>query len=1308
MQQKESKQAARLKRDLNRLPLAKQNHYRKRLQALLAQTEPNEQKLVKLGNEIREQLRQNQARLAQTPRLAYPAELPITAKRAEITAAIRKNPVIILAGETGSGKTTQIPKFCLEAGLGQHGLIGCTQPRRIAAVSVAERIAFEMGQDVGQSVGYQIRFSGKTGDNGFIKVMTDGILLAETLTDPLLLAYDALIIDEAHERSLNIDFLLGYLKNLLKKRAHNLKIIITSATIDTAKFSKAFNNAPVIEVSGRMYPVALEYRPPRDADDGYVEPAVKAVVKLARETARGDILVFMPTEQDIRETCDILTGHRLMGVNVMPLFARLAAADQKRVFDTVVGRKVIVSTNVAETSLTIPGIKYVVDTGLARISQYSPRTRTTSLPVSPVSQSSCNQRKGRCGRVENGLCIRLFSEDDFNKRSQFTKPEILRDNLAEVILRMIYLRLGDIATFPFVDPPDPKAVNDGKKQLLELGALEKDTNAPMGLKLTEKGRFMAQIPLDPRFSCMLLEARAQNCLDEINIICAFMSIQDPRERNRDNAAAADRAHKAFCCADSDFVTILNLWRQYQAARKQSNSAAVRFCKTHYLSWRRMREWQDIYNQINGGLKERDVQPAKLFAAGAGNYACEFGQSSYAAIHKAVLSGLLSQACVKTAPNMYRMGNGREVMLFPGSAAFGHGGEYMMAAEVVETSRVFARMLAKIDPLWLEEIGGELCKYSYKNPRWERGRGQVAVDEDVSLFGLVFIHNRPRAYAPIDPAGAREIFIRDALVRQDVKQALPFMVYNQELVDGVHTLENKLRRRDILIDENDLVQFYSAKLPEDIMDMRALASFLRKKGRDDFLHLTEADLLRYAPDEAALSQFPDAINAGGFNLLVDYVFEPGHEADGLTVKVPLGVSHSIPAQELDWGVKGLFAEKVTALIKALPKQYRRLLVPVSETAHIMATDMDYGRGLMPNALSAFIKQRFKQDIPASAWDFTALPEHLKTRVAIVAPNGETLAAARDLSILKSEVSMQLNAKDAQSLKKRWEQTGLTDFPDMDLPEFVQDEHSQFTFFPALMPEKEAKSVVLKLFENGMQAQEIHLTGVKLLYELRFKKDAQFLKRQLGLPTAYKQDAFCFGGVGAVEAAVSRKTFSVLFGQNIRAKQAFEDLAAQKGGEIISFGKTLQSAVLNVLEAYSKLQGRLGAFSAKTGNAAFFDALARDLTQLAPPNFIELYDAQDIANLPRYINALDIRAERAAVDFAKDQNKAAKVAPYTAMLVALAKSLDDNSTQAKRKKLMEFFWLLEEYKISVFAPEIKPLPGVSAKKLDKLQAEITAMV
>lgn len=1305
--QKETKQETRLMRDVGRLPLIRQSRYRRRLKALLGK-DNNEAALVKLGNEMRAELRQNAARLAKKPRLEYPPELPIAVKRAEIVDAIRKHSVVILAGETGSGKTTQIPKFCLEAGLGRRGLIGCTQPRRIAAISVAERIASEMNEDVGQSVGYQIRFSGKISDDGFIKVMTDGILLAETLTDPQLLAYDAIIIDEAHERSLNIDFLLGYLKNLLKKRERNLKLIITSATIDTAKFSQAFGNAPIIEVSGRMYPVALEYQPPGEKDDGYVEPAVQAVVKLTRETARGDILVFMPTEQDIRETCEILTGRRLMGVTVMPLFARLSAQDQKRVFDTITGRKVIVATNVAETSLTIPGIKYVVDTGLARISQYSPRTRTTSLPVSPVSQSSCNQRKGRCGRVENGVCIRLFSEDDFAKRPEFTKPEILRDNLAEVILRMIYLRLGDIATFPFVDPPDPRAVNDGKKQLLELGALEKEPKALMGLKLTAKGRFMAQIPLDPRFSCMLLEANQQNCLDEINIICAFLSIQDPRERNRDNAQAADRTHKTFCCINSDFITILNLWRQYQHARKQSNSLAVRFCKANYLSWRRMREWQDIYSQIGGVLKERDMQPQKLFVAGEGNYACEFGHSSYTAIHKAVLSGLLAQVGVKIAPNMYRMGNGREVMLFPGSAAFNNGGEYMMAAEVVETSRVFARMLAKIEPDWLEESGGGLCKYSYKNPRWERGREQVVADEDVSLFGLIFIHNRPKAYAGIDPVTSREIFIGDALVRQDVKKTLPFMEHNQKLVDGVLDLESKLRRRDILVDANDLALFYAGRLPEDIMDMRALASYLRKQGRDDFLRLTEADLLRYAPDANDLSLFPDSINAGGFNLLVDYVFKPGHASDGITVKVPLSVSHNVPAGDLSWGVKGLFAEKVMALIKALPKQYRRQLVPVNETARIMAEDIPYGKGLLPNALSTFVKQRFKLNVPASAWNLMSIPEHLQTRVAIVAPNGTELAAARDLGILKSDVSMALETKDAQSLKQRWEQDNLTDFPDMEIPEFVQDEYSRFTFFPALTPGKDGKSAALRLLENGAQALETHLCGVRLLYELRFKKDVQFLKRQLGIPTAYKKDAFYFGGAVQVEEALACKTFSTLFGQNVRAKAAFEALAVEKGGEIIHFGKVLQADVLNVLEAYGTVRTKLADLTAKSKNPGFFDGLTRDLGQLTPPNFIELYDAADIRNLPRYLNAVGIRAQRAAIDFAKDQAKAAKITAYSAALTEMAKSLTSQSTTDKRRKLLDFFWLLEEYKISVFAPEIKPLQPVSPKRLDALKTAVEAMV
>lgn len=1306
--QKVPKQQNRLKRDLGRLPLTLQGHYRRRWQQLTAQDVLDEKAVQKLANEVRATVQQYETRLEKFPQLLYPQALPIVAKRVEIVETIKNNQVVILAGETGSGKTTQIPKFCLEAGLGRHGLIGCTQPRRIAAVSVAERIAAEMEETLGQSVGYQIRFSGRTSDEGFIKVMTDGILLAETLTDPQLLAYDAIIIDEAHERSLNIDFLLGYLKNLLKKRPHNLKLIITSATIDTAKFSKAFNDAPIIEISGRMYPVQVQYLPPAAKDDGYVEPAVKTVVKLARETACGDILVFMPTEQDIRETCEILTGYRLSGVTVMPLFARLSGEDQRQVFTSVIGRKIIVATNVAETSLTIPGIKYVVDTGLARISQYSPRTRTTSLPVSPVSQSSANQRKGRCGRVENGVCIRLFSEDDFNRRPAFTKPEILRDNLAEVILRMIYLKLGDMTVFPFVDPPAPRAVNDGKKQLLELGALEKNIRAVMGLSLTERGRFMAQMPLDPRFSRMLLEAREQKCLDEVNIICAFLSIQDPRERNRENAAASDRAHKAFHNIDSDFGTILNLWRQYQKALQQSQSAGRRFCQNNYLAWRRMREWQDIYNQIGAVLKERGMRAEKFFVAADDNYICEFGQSNYAAIHKAILSGLLSQACLKIAPNMYRMGNGREVMLFPGSAAFGHGGEYMMAAEVVETSRVFARMLAKIEPEWLEEIGGALCKYSYKNPRWERGRGQVVADEDVSLFGLVFIHNRTKAYVKIDPIVTREVFIREALVRHDVRNPLAFMTYNQELVDGVREMENKLRRRNILIDENDLVQFYQEKLPEDLTDMRALASFLRKRGSDTFLCLSEKDLMRYAPDADALNQFPDSINAGGFNLLVDYVFEPGAEEDGLTVKVPLSVSHNVPAKELAWGVKGLFAEKVIALIKALPKQYRRQLVPVNETARIISEEISYNAGLLPNALTGFIRQRFKLDIPAAAWDFSAIPEYLQTRVAIVAPNGATLAAARDFGILKSEVSMELSAKDAQSMKARWEQEGLIAFDIDDIPEYIQDEQCQYSFFPALVPAVDGKSVALRLLDNGQVALEQHLRGVQLLFELRFRKDVQFLKRQLGIPTAYKKDTFHFGGSEQVETAVSRQTFRSLFCRNIRTKVAFEQLAEQKGAEIISYGKALQNTVLNVLEAYGALQAKLDGLSAKSKNTSFFAGLQRDLKQLVPPNFIELYDVADIHNLPRYINALGVRAERASVDFTKDQAKAVKLTPYTAALVDLAKRLDDQSTAAKRQKLIEFFWLVEEYKISVFAPEIKPLQPVSPKRLDKLQAEVAAMV
>jgi ATP-dependent helicase HrpA len=769
---------------------------------------PNPEKaLERLETRIRAAVERRRRRVRNRPRPDYPEELPIAARREEIVEAIRRHPVVVISGDTGSGKSTQIPKFCLEAGRGVDGLIGCTQPRRIAAITLAQRIAEELGEPPGKSVGHKIRFQDETGDATYIKLMTDGILLAEAQADRRLWAYDTIIVDEAHERSLNIDFVLGILRTLVRRR-RDLKLIVTSATIDTEKFSRAFDDAPVIEVSGRTYPVEVEYAPPEpgDEDATHVDLAVATLDRLHRERPYGgDVLVFMPTEQDIRETCELLEARNHTGMTVLPLFGRLSAGDQSRVFVPMRGRKVIVATNVAETSLTIPGIRYVVDTGLARISQYQPRTRTTALPVVPVSRSSADQRKGRCGRTAGGICIRLYSEEDYENRPRFTPPEILRSNLAEVILRMLALRLGDMAAFPFIDRPADRNIQDGFRLLEELGAVRRREKAGEGAEgathdLTDRGRMMARLPLDPRISRMLLEGRDRGALPEIAVLAAALSTQDPRERPAEKEALADAAQVRFVDPRSDFLTLLNLWNAYHEYRSEGRgtSRMRRFCKEHFLSFRRMREWRDVHHQLRTILQENDLwtdsPPLDRDAEGEGF------DPRYAAIHQSILSGFLSSIARRKEGNFYQAARDREVMLFPGSGLFKRGPEWVVAAEMVETSRLFARTAAAVDGDWLEPLAGDLVRRTYRDPHWERNRGEVVALEQVTLFGLILVPGRPVSYGRIDPEASREIFIRSALVEGDIRRPPAFVRHNRAEMEAVRELEDRMRRRDLLVGE----------------------------------------------------------------------------------------------------------------------------------------------------------------------------------------------------------------------------------------------------------------------------------------------------------------------------------------------------------------------------------------------------------------------------------------------------------------------------------------------------------------------------
>ncbi len=1289
-----------------------------RLRRRAAEGEPApEERLRAIADRLRLSAVRKQERHALVPPLVYDPALPISAHRQAIIDAIRRHPVVIVAGETGSGKTTQLPKFCLEAGRGLDGTIGCTQPRRIAALTVARRIAEELGEEPGRTVGHKIRFHEKTSPGTLVKVMTDGILLAETQRDRDLLAYDTLIVDEAHERSLNIDFILGLLRRLLRRR-RDLKLIVTSATIDTEKFAAAFDNAPVIEVSGRMYPVTIHYRPLDGAGEEeastHVEAAVVAVDKIVGRGPFGDVLVFMPTEQDIRDTVELLQARRYLGAAILPLFARLSAADQMRVFAPAAGRKIIVATNVAETSLTIPGIRYVVDSGLARIARYSPRTRTTALPVAPVSQASCDQRAGRCGRVADGVCIRLYSQADYESRPRFTQPEILRTNLAEAVLRMIALNLGDIADFPFIDRPADKSIRDGITLLEELGAVT-TTDAAHGadarlgnrrLRLTPMGRRMARLPLDPRLSRMLIEARQRGCGPEMAVIAAALSINDVRERPADQSAAADQAHAIFTDRSSDFLALLKIWQAYQAALAAEKTAGRvrRWARRHFLSPKRLREWGDIHDQLVMVMAEMEadspVSPVpEADAVHHGN------------LHQSILAGFLGNIARRRDKNLYQATHGRQVMIFPGSGLFNRAGEWIVAAEMVETSRLFARTVATIDPAWLEAAGGDLCRRTYTNPRWERRRGEVVADEQVTLFGLVIVAGRTVSYGPIDTEGASDIFIRSALVDGDLARDLPFMAHNRALMDEARGLEDKIRRRDVLVAPEDLCQFYRQRLPA-IYSLAGLKRHLKETGGDADLRMTVEDVRRYRPDEDHLADFPDQMAIGGKSFACTYRFAPDSQDDGVTVRVPASVAGTVPPESFDWLVPGFLAEKITALIRGLPKEYRRRLVPVARTVEAILAEMPKsGDEPLVTVLGRIVQRRFGLQIPASAWPTDRLPAHLRTRIAVTGPRGQILAADRDPQVLQA-VAAPADDRLLADLRRRWERedVGVEDFPDLPESLSVASAAGQWVVYPALVEAAEGR-IDLRLLSDPAAAETAHRKAVAALYARSLRQDLRRLSRQLALPPEVRPLADCCAGAAAQSEFLFENLVDRFLARDIRSAAAFRSHAETVRREIFQAGQVLlESAAVIIKMVYETRQAIFQREPPPGQNslaAAFYAARRQELGELVPPDFAVRYDPTRLVHLPRYVRALALRVERAAVDLDKDRRKAEAAAPFQQRLQQWRRESSTGESPAKRRRIEDFFWLLEEFKVSLFAQELGTAVPVSARRLENLANEIEGM-
>jgi ATP-dependent helicase HrpA len=1269
------------------------------------------------------------ARAQNIPSLQYPPQLPISSKRHDIIDSIKKHQVTIITGETGSGKTTQIPKMCLAAGCGLRGIIGLTQPRRIAAVSIAQRIAAECGEECGKSIAYKIRFEEKSSTEPLIKVMTDGILLAETVKDRNLLAYDTIIVDEAHERSLNIDFILGYLRTLLTKRK-DLKVIITSATIDTAKFSEAFNNAPVIKVSGRMYPVEVRYRPvdPVKEEKGettYIDEALACVESLQRERRYEDILIFMPTEQDIRETCGLL-GKKCTGL-VLPLYARLSGSQQRLIFNAAAEQKIIVATNIAETSLTIPGIKYVIDAGLARILEYNPRSQTTGLPIKPISLSSAEQRKGRCGRVQNGICIRLYSQEEVSQKPLYTPPEIMRSNLAGVILRMLSLNLGSVNSFPFVDRPQPKSIRDGIDILDDLGALTRDDRSEETnlYKLTEVGRTMAEFPLDPRVSRMLIEAQKEKCVNEIAVIAAALSIQDPRERPYDQADQASKAHALFAHPESDFLTYLNIWNRYHGSLESlpSQSKLRKFCHDHFLSYKRMIEWRDIYHQILD-----IIEGTNKTAKGKKHVKIEINQEISDKIHRCILSGYLSNIVQKKEKNFYNAAKSRAVMIFPGSGLFNRAGSWIVAAEISLTSRVFARNVANIKSEWLEELGGDNCRRTYAVAHWEKNRGQVVALEKVTLFGLTIVESRPVAYERINPEEARSIFIREALVTGEVPRRIPFLEHNLSLLDHVKTMEEKLRKRGLVVDEETIARLYEQRLPV-ISDIRSLLTLIREKGSDEFLRFREEDLIAHEPDPEEISQYPDQIKIGDAALACRYNFEPGHSDDGVTVNVPLGLVSRTAEENIDRYLPSLLQEKAVCLLKSLPKSLRQKLPSPVHIAQSLLEQKSYLNKSLPQALSLLLQDKYKVTVPREAWALEKLPAHLNVRYSVIDEKGNEIKNSRDINMLQKELAETMNTSALDKIRGDWEKEGITRWNFGELPEQIPLTGIQGLIgyaYPALHVIDD--SINLRLYSDRKEGVASHIQGVAALYEIHFTDKLKQLKKNIALNAGMKTIAANIGNPKQLEQSIINRVKKDLFFKPWRRQEDYVRHADALDSKFLQYGQQVLVSIEPVLKAFDEIHACVQKLMKKnTSNQPvlkFLKEIQTELQSFVPIDFPEFYIFERMKDLPRYFRALALRAERGSLNLAAAQKKMQQVLIYSRqlqqMITADKESIpqhigikeisrlkDDISVDypdEKKTLIEELFWMIEEYKVSLFAQELKTPYPVSPKKLNQLIEEI----
>jgi len=1251
------------------------------------------------------------ARRERLPKPEFQLDLPVNERRADIAELISKNQVVIVCGETGSGKTTQLPKICIDLGIGARGLIGHTQPRRLAARSVATRLAQELKTQVGAGVGVKIRFQDRSSADSWVKLMTDGILLAESQSDRYLNAYEAIIIDEAHERSLNIDFLLGYLKQLLPKRP-DLKLIITSATIDAERFSQHFSAngkpAPVIEVSGRLYPVEVRYRPVEDIDKKDDERDLyDAIVDAADELSRlgsGDILVFLPGEREIREAAEALRKHALArpglssahAPEILPLFSRLSAGEQDRIFKPSGGqRRIVLATNVAETSLTVPGIRYVIDSGLARVKRYSYRNKVEQLQIEPISQAAARQRAGRCGRVAAGVCVRLYDEADFSARAPFTDPEILRSSLAGVILRMKSLKLTDVESFPFIEPPPAKAIADGYALLQELGGLDEDN------RLTKVGDALARLPLDPRIGRMLVAARDLGCLKEVLVIAAGLSTQDPRERPQERQQAADEKHKLFADEKSEFLGWVKLWNWFKAAvdHKKSNKSLVDTCHAHFLSYLRLREWREVHGQLHAMVTELGWKESEIPA-------------TYDAIHQALLTGLLGNLGCKADESGYYLGaRGIRYLIHPSSPLQKKAGKWIMAAEITETTRLFGRCIARIEPDWLEKVGAHLIKRSYFDAHWEKKAMQVAGWERTTLYGVVINPKRRIHYGPLAPAEAREIFIRQGLVGEEIDDAYarrwPFFQHNQKLIREIEHLEHKQRRQDVLVDDELIFAFYDSLLPEGIHNGATFDHWRKEAERENskLLYLSKDDLMRHSAAGVTTEAFPHHLKVGGVDYTLTYHFEPGSPRDGVTLTLPLAQLNQIPVLRMEWLVPGLLKEKLVQLIKTLPQKIRAKLVPVPEFVEefmstVTGNEKKMNQGLIPPLIDHILEAR---GLNARGWAVTpdafrpdALPAHFSMNYKLIDEHGRQLDMNRSLVALRAEWGKEAKQEFAELHETPSEFTNLTDWTFGELPELMEVPVAGQTVlgYPGLTDEGE--SVSLKVFDSAEEAAAEHRSGLLRLFMLQFRDQVKYFDKNIPGLSQMAMQYMALGSSDDLKRQIINLTFerACLTEPLPTTPNAFKSRCGDSKARLGLIMQEVCRMVGAVLTEWQTVTKKLPAFKAY---ATAVQDIEAQVKRLMGKNFIAETPFERLQNYPRYFKGIQVRLDKLKANPARDAQLLADYTPlwtnYERRAIQLAK------LGTADPQIEQFRWLLEELRISLFAQELKTPVPVSVKRLQK---------